>query len=392
MRKGFTLIELLVVMVIIALLVGLLLPALARAKEEARKTQCRSNLRQIGLATMMYAGDNGGRTPEMGGGGWSYYESGSDRGRNWWHNGAGPGSAQWPPTADVKPTITFGDFYASGEVSSAHVAVAQPQPWLTSSSKPLRPIGLGLLWAGGYLTSKGAQILYCPSNNSSRWSKEQRYDQRTRYDQDEPFWTSNGHVARGDSDAIGDLKSWGGAGFMFCGIFNNDGSVTMYTGGDLGFCHVVSNYAMRQSKMFSSLSQYDGNSLSATAIKLEEIGQAGIVADKLELFLPLSGGTISGYGVGTIGTSDFHQKMKKYPSTNHDSSYNILFSDGAVKSFNDGAGNIFKAIADYSAHTTWNVYGCLYWRKNNSSRLGPADGILDTYVWTPYLDGAYAQD
>jgi prepilin-type N-terminal cleavage/methylation domain-containing protein/prepilin-type processing-associated H-X9-DG protein len=116
---GFTLIELLVVIGIIAVLMGILAPALQKARESGRRTVCLNNLHQVHLAITMYAHDNGGKLPTR------LEKSGNKI----WGN------------------------------------------WLGSS---WNPYGLGHLINEGY--AKDPRIFYCPSNTMCRFKEQYWFD------------------------------------------------------------------------------------------------------------------------------------------------------------------------------------------------------------------------
>jgi len=376
MKKGFTLIELLVVMVIIALLVGLLLPALARAKEEARKTQCRSNMKQIGLGIMMYANDNGGYTPEISGG--MFIDA----------NVANKLRHPWEITYLLsKSTALAAPYDTLGGVASNSVTMGQPQWWQTSPSQPARSTGLGHLWASGYLTSKGAQILYCPSNNNSRLLKENRVDKKFKYDQDEPFWTSSGQVIRANNNMIGE---WNYSGSIYGRQGCYDGTSAL----DRGYCYVIVNYSMRFPKIALIVNTSAQRPQSASVVgalypmsyKLEELGALGIVADHTEPFLSQSRFQ-AGDNNWAPDYPELYEKVTKYVAQNHDASWNVLFTDGSVKTYSDGAKNVIKAMCTFWKGATYN-----FPEEAAPKMAGGNPGWEDYRIWTPYFDRAYQGD
>ena len=415
--RGFTLIELLVVMVIIALLVGLLLPALGRAREEARKTQCRSNLRQIGLAMNIYCNDNKGWTPvpygyALAGDGKSQIRAAADYGR-------------WAEQSQTYLThmllIPMIDYADGGAYGTYHGDRDDPWPSVgayASLGAPGggKPSGLGLLFAGGYLTQQGGSVMNCPSRMNapgidhlvarsdgtallSRDDAETlRANARTMaaFDETEPFWTSGGKLTWTNGDLVGSLSITSGTedfnksnGWRYWnesdrdwnadyrGQFHDDCAEVLTGGGNDGRrCNIVGSYEIRSEPETGAV---------FLSWPLDQVSGKALVSDTLWegfwLYASESPGNLSAQRFWRLLATD-NDLTRDYFWSNHDSAYNVLFADGSVKTFSDAGLNLYKEIKRFilDQYVSPGLFG--------AAPTVRAKGEF----WETYFDALYAQD
>jgi len=199
-RRGFTLIELLVVIAIIAILAAILFPVFSRAREQARKTSCQSNLRQIANAFLMYAQD------------WDECLPTGNRSRNiWWYDLIQPYLKNTQilkcPSASSGILQQDGSTQAAGDINYGIASCMLCPHWCD----PPRGLSLAnldnpaelVMVADSLATHACAYFIAWPNACAAQCMTERRDPKYTRHSEGDNIAFCDGHVKWLNSQEIG---------------------------------------------------------------------------------------------------------------------------------------------------------------------------------------------
>lgn len=300
-RRGFTLIELLVVIAIIAILIALLLPAVQQAREAARRTQCRNNLKQIGLALHNYH-DTYGRFPP----GHIFYPGVTDNGGHWgWSAFILPFVDQMPLYQQMRVgTWTMGTALATTGTPNVQRNMSVNQPAFNCPSNTVGPKnmsqGRAIADTGGTNRNLAAST-YVAANNS--WGMYAKPALTTSAATNVP--TPNGSFYENSNIGIASLR---------------DGTSNTVVVGERA--HRIKNIETKAAVMFG---------VKQTGGVVEPVTQQDVVtATARPTTINTDGGMTFGYGDGMARINEESEYSLAGFNSQHPGGSHFLMGDGSV--------------------------------------------------------------
>ena len=346
MRCGFTLVEMLVVMAIIATLAGLLLPAIFAAREEGRRTVCKSNLVQIGQALTIYANNNNSYLPGY------------------------PGYGRPATAFKVASHATSITNYSGHQGVSRHMVLGYSREFVPSTDDldpgelNFMPVGLGILIMRAELEEPG--VLNCASMSG----RIPTYYGGAEYMYDSSIWKLLGGKA-GPSQLI-----------------EGDGRKLHHvtTTASNKVAAVLSSYSYRNTPFYCRTTPFgedpgswtysnDGNLVDAEweLENTKPVVRARFMSPPFKALRTLKGRAVAcdSFDYADPSISDTFDRNKGMATFHHKDGYNVLYGDGHVEWYDDSARQIMSwaewhdtsnygadnlTISSQSSHKVWNLF------------------------------------